>query len=65
LLKSIFRYLIAVKWIDSLAEELGLDDLKPTGEYEIPSSRPTGLDVAEVVRELRNGRAKVVTHGRR
>jgi len=51
------------RWVDILAEELGVGSLEPSSENEIPMSRPRGLNAAEVVRELRRGRAKAISHG--
>ncbi len=52
------EYLVFGRWVEALSRELGLEDLEPTAEYEIPSSRPKGLDAAKVVRELREGRLR-------
>jgi hypothetical protein len=41
------------RWVEALSKELGLGDLEPTTESEIPRSRPIGLDAAAAVRELR------------
>ncbi len=57
LVEEYFEYLVLVKWVDSLAEELSLGELEPTTESKIPSSRPARLDAAKVVRELRSSRA--------
>ena len=52
-----FEYIASARWIDFLAEELGLGELEPIMASEIPGLRPSGLDAARTVRELRNGRA--------
>lgn len=49
------RKLALGKQAETFSRELGLENLEPTAEYEIPSSRPKGLDAAKVVRELREG----------
>ncbi len=57
-----FEYLASTRWIDALSKELRLEDLEPTTESEIPVSRPTGLDAAKIVRELRKGRVEMILH---
>lgn len=63
LLKGIFEYLVPTRWVDALAEELGLGVLEPTTSSEIPSWRPKGLDAARIVRELRESRGGRVAFG--
>lgn len=58
-----FEYLVPTRWVDALAEELGLGVLKPTTSSEIPSRRPKGLDAARIVRELRESRGGRVAFG--
>jgi hypothetical protein len=43
--------------LEKLCESLGLGELNPTEELEIPASRPRGLDAASTVRESREERA--------
>ncbi|MFZ8854711.1 MAG: DUF6364 family protein [Thermofilaceae archaeon] len=50
--------LVFERWVRELCASLGLGELEPTSESEIPLSRPKGLNAAEVVRELREGRMK-------
>lgn len=57
LVEEYLEYLAADAWLERLAGELGLGPLEPTSEGEVPASRPRGLNAAEVVRELRGGRA--------
>ena len=57
------EYLVSTKWIDALAEDLGLGSLEPTTSSEIPSRRPKGFDAARIVRELRNKRSERITVG--
>lgn len=52
-----FEYLVSAKWVNALADELGIGGLEPTMASEVPRLRPPGLDAARVVRELRDGRA--------
>ena len=63
IVEEYFEYFISAKWIDALAEELGLGVLEPTTEFEVPASRSIGLDSARIVRELRNSRAEAITRG--
>jgi len=56
IVEEYFEYLVLTRWIDALADELGLGRLEPTTEGEIPKSRPTGMDAAKVVREVRDSR---------
>ena len=58
-----FEYLVSTRWIDALAEDLGLGVLEPTTSSEVPSNRPRGLDAARVVRELRSKRGERVAFG--
>jgi len=62
IVEEYFEYLVSTRWIDALAEELGLGELEPTTEFEIPKLRPMGLDAARIVRELREGRAREILH---
>lgn len=48
---------LAYRWVEELAESLGLGRLDPLDPSEIPRSRRAGLDAAKIVRELRNERA--------
>ncbi len=57
-----FEYLASTRWIDTLSKELKLEELEPTTESEIPMARPTGLDAAKIVKELREDRVKVILH---
>jgi hypothetical protein len=50
--------LVFERWIRELCESLDLGELEPTSESEIPLGRPKGLNAAEIVRELREGRTK-------
>lgn len=45
------------RWLEEMAEDLGLGSLDPLDPAEIPSSRPEGYDSARVVRELREQRS--------
>jgi len=60
IVEEYFEYLASIRWIDTLAKELGLEALEPTSEREIPKSRPKGLDAVKIVRELRKGRVEAV-----
>lgn len=57
-----FEYLIYIRWINALAEDLGLGTLEPTASSEIPSNRPKCLNAAKVLRELREGRSERIIH---
>jgi len=46
----------ASRWIEGLAEALGLKRLNPLDPAEIPKTRPPGLDAAKLVKELRRQR---------
>lgn len=48
------------KWLEELAEDLGLGSLDPLDPADIPSSRPVGYDSTRLVRKLRDQRASVV-----
>jgi hypothetical protein len=58
IVEEYFEDLILEKWIESLSEELGLGDLEPTSESEIPKNRPRGLDSTKIIRELREKRGE-------
>ena len=58
IVEDYFEYLVFSRWVDLLAEELGLGPLEPVSAYEVPRSRPRGLDAASLVRELRRGRSR-------
>jgi hypothetical protein len=53
IIEEYLECLVFERWVEALSKELGLGDLEPTTESEIPRSRPTGLDAAAAVRELR------------
>jgi len=65
IVEEYFEYLVSSRWIDVLAEELGLGKLEPTAESEIPRQRPSGLDAAKIVRELRASRGERILRGGR
>ncbi len=58
IVEEYFEYLVLTKWIDALADELGLGVLEPSTGDEIPKSRPSGIDAAKIVRELRDTRLR-------
>jgi len=62
IVEEYFEDLIAPKWVEELAKDLGLGALEPTSELEIPRQRPNGLDAAKIVRELRKGREERILH---
>ena len=53
-----FEFVVFRRWAEALGRELGLGDLEPTTEFEVPSKRPGGLDAARLVRELREKRER-------
>jgi hypothetical protein len=57
------EYLAYDSWTDLLSKELGLGELEPTAEAEIPGSRPKGWDAARVAGELREERRKAIQGG--
>ncbi len=63
LVEEYLEYLASDRWVEALARELGLGELKPTGEDEIPKSRPKGWDAAKVLREVREGRLEAILGG--
>ena len=58
IVEEYFEYIVFERWVEGLSGELGLGNLEPTAESEIPRSRPRGLDAAKAVRELREGRVR-------
>jgi hypothetical protein len=56
LVEEYLGYLVFERWAEELAEGLGLGGLKPTTDSDVARDRPRGLDAAEAVRELREGR---------
>ncbi|MCX8183310.1 MAG: DUF6364 family protein [Crenarchaeota archaeon] len=44
------------RWLEEMAEDLGLGGLEPLDPADIPGSRPKGYDSAKLVRELREQR---------
>ena len=48
--------LLASRWLEELADDLGYESLLPLDPSKIPVDRPRGMDAAKVVRELRDGR---------
>jgi hypothetical protein len=62
IVEEYFEYIVFDRWIEALAEELELDDLEPTSEYEVVENRPKGLEAARIVRELREGRVRRIHH---
>ena len=54
LVEEYLGYLVFERWAEELAE--GLGGLKPTTDSDVARDRPRGLDAAEAVRELREGR---------
>jgi hypothetical protein len=52
-LSSIFEYMVFGRWVEALSRELDLGSLEPKNEFEVPRSRPKGLDAAGMVRKLR------------
>lgn len=61
IVEEYLEFLVFTNWCDSIARELGLDKLEPPQDpFEIPRSRPKGLDAAEIVRELRKRRTGAI-----
>jgi len=58
IVEEYFEGLVFERWIHELCASLDLGELEPTSELEVPLSRPKGLNAAEIVRELREGRIK-------
>ena len=57
------QFIASTKWVDDIADELGLGWLGITTDAEVRSSRPRGLNTSEVVREIRERRSEVMMHG--
>ncbi len=57
------RFIASTKWVDEVADELGLGELGLITEAEVKLSRPKGADASEVVREIREKRPEVILHG--
>ncbi len=49
--------LLTSRWVEGMAEDLGLGSLDPLDPADIPSSRPKGYDSAKLVRQLREERS--------
>jgi len=49
------------RWAEVFGRELGLGDLEPTTESDVPRGRPRGLDAARMVRELREKREQGIS----
>lgn len=62
LVEEYLEYLAFDRWVDVLAEDLGLGRLEPTSEDEIPRLRPRGLDAAKTLREVRDSRLRALLH---
>ncbi len=45
------------RWLEEMAEDLGLGSLDPLDPADIPGSRPEGYDSAKLIRELREQRS--------
>ena len=63
LVEEYLRFVASTKWIDEVAEELGLGDLELITEAEVRSSRPAGADAFKAVREVREHRIEVMLGG--
>ena len=63
LVEEYLRFVASTKWIDEVAEELGLGDLELITEAEVRSSRPGGADASKAVREVRERRIEVMLGG--
>ncbi|MBO3832881.1 MAG: hypothetical protein FGF51_05785 [Candidatus Brockarchaeota archaeon] len=44
------------RWVEGMAEDMGLGSLDPLDPADIPRSRPKGYDSAKLIRELREER---------
>ncbi len=55
-IEEFLESVVASRWIDELARDLGFGDLTPLDPSSIPRQRPRGFDAARIVRELRDGR---------
>ncbi len=62
LIEEYLESLTASRWLERFAARLGLEELEPTSEDEIPSQRPKGFDAAQAVREARRSREEIL-HG--
>jgi hypothetical protein len=62
IVEEYFESLVFERWAQSLCDDLGLGELKPTTELEITRNKPKGLDAAKVVRELREGRVGSISN---
>ncbi len=61
IVEEYFESLVSSNWIDKLAEELGISELEPTTEDEIPAGRPKGVDSTRVIRDLRGDRWRKIS----
>ena len=62
IVEEYFEFLVSSNWIDKLAEELGIGELEPTKEDEIPAGRPKGVDSTSVIRDLRGNKWKRISN---
>jgi len=53
IVEEYFEYVVFERWAEALCRELGFGYLEPKDVFEIPRSRPRGLDATRMVRELR------------
>jgi len=51
--------LLASRWLEDLADDLGYESLLPLDPSKISEDRPRGMDASKVVRELRDGRIRL------
>ena len=61
IVEEYFEYVVFGRWVEALCKELGLGYLEPKNEFEVPRSRPRGLDAARMVRELRRKREEDIS----
>ncbi len=60
LVEEYLRFVSSTKWIDEVAEELGMGELELITDAEVRSSRPRGADASKAVREVRERRLEVM-----
>jgi hypothetical protein len=61
IVEEYFEYMVFGRWAEALSRELDLGGLEPKNEFEVPRSRPKGLDAAGMVRELRRRREESIS----
>jgi hypothetical protein len=61
IIEEYFEYVVFGRWAEALCRDLDLGSLEPKDEFDVPRSRPRGLDAARMVRELRRRRGEGIS----